>query len=131
MASHNTEPTANRLSEHLDSCQSIQRSELPTPLAYLSKRCSRTDVPLDEWLGALTSSDMDTCLRCQTPGGELFLAWNTRDEKIYELTRTDSGVVLSPQQAGVVRATAAIDSADAVMIVPTNDTPFAWVSGYQ
>lgn len=126
MASHNTELTENRLAEHLDTGQSIPVSELPSPLAYLSERCSRTDIPLSEWLGILSSSDLDTCLRCQTLGGELFLTWSTSSEKLYELTRTNSGVVLSPQQAGAVRAAAAIDSADVVTLVPTDDTPLAW-----
>jgi hypothetical protein len=116
--------TSDRLTQFVTpSPDSKQLGFLPKPLQRIADHCSRTDIPLVEWLSSLHKNDDGLCLRCQLNGAELFVWWEPESEQLCELERTADGTVLKPARAGPVRTAAALETADAVHLLPLKSTP--------
>jgi hypothetical protein len=121
-------PMSNELEDVLDDSESDADRDLPPALAYLRHECTRSDVPLTEWLSVLADPKLDICLCCRTGNTEVFLYWNTDVGTLTEVTRTADGRIAGPDTAGLVRTRAVVDTASTVHLVLHRSTPFAWTT---
>lgn len=102
---------------------------LPAPLSRVQSHCSRSGLPLTDWLYSLQNRPLDACLRCDMADSTLFLTWHADEQGLYETERTADDVIVGPQPAGPVRTAAAIETARVVTLVRRTDTPLQWSSG--